>query len=388
MSLIQPLESQHQHPLAQLPPLHHRKNTKSPRRIKLACRGGLLNQQQTGPTLPRTLRSVLKKGSALLFQISLGINFLFKGCDGDALPHTHHEILLVCNIFCNIVSHLCVGVLSRWAVSFLSSPNVWVLFSPSSSPTDSSECLIMSSLWTVDESSAVLFSLSLHTDIPFTTSHKLAISAPSSMCVADVSPVSCTSAPALDRVSASALKLFIIVPQGISLTLQLPAWWRTACSSLSSRPKSSRFDSRYGFKTLFYSDSTSLLQVIHSVHLAPKCTSGHIFPYLSFVSLFQESRKRVKHEKKEPLVESQLFIMELARELNKICQVSSPPPILSYSHRQTWIYSTYLINTILYIYTRGQAFLAISGPVRTSGQPVCVGILLWNGLLCWRRECR
>lgn len=39
----------------------------------------------------------------------------------------------------------------------------------------------------------------------------------------------------------------------------------------------------------------------------------------------QESRKRVKLERKEPLVESQLFIMELARELNKICQVSPQP---------------------------------------------------------------
>lgn len=40
-----------------------------------------------------------------------------------------------------------------------------------------------------------------------------------------------------------------------------------------------------------------------------------------FISLHQESRKQVKLQKKEPLVESQLFIMELSRELNKICQV-------------------------------------------------------------------
>ncbi|CAL1616656.1 unnamed protein product [Knipowitschia caucasica] len=36
----------------------------------------------------------------------------------------------------------------------------------------------------------------------------------------------------------------------------------------------------------------------------------------------KESRKKVKLEKSEPLLESQLFIMELARELNKICQRS------------------------------------------------------------------
>lgn len=40
-----------------------------------------------------------------------------------------------------------------------------------------------------------------------------------------------------------------------------------------------------------------------------------------FISLHQESRKQMKLQKKAPLVESQLFIMELSRELNKICQV-------------------------------------------------------------------
>ncbi|KAF6736770.1 E3 ubiquitin-protein ligase TRIM39 [Oryzias melastigma] len=35
------------------------------------------------------------------------------------------------------------------------------------------------------------------------------------------------------------------------------------------------------------------------------------------------SRRRVTQEKKEPLVESQLFIMELARELNRVCQRSN-----------------------------------------------------------------
>ncbi|XP_072312726.1 butyrophilin subfamily 3 member A3 isoform X2 [Eucyclogobius newberryi] len=37
----------------------------------------------------------------------------------------------------------------------------------------------------------------------------------------------------------------------------------------------------------------------------------------------KESRKKVKLEQKEPLLESQLFVMELARELNKICQRSN-----------------------------------------------------------------
>ncbi|XP_072568333.1 erythroid membrane-associated protein-like isoform X1 [Paramormyrops kingsleyae] len=36
----------------------------------------------------------------------------------------------------------------------------------------------------------------------------------------------------------------------------------------------------------------------------------------------KESRKRARTEKKAPLLESQLFIMELARELNRVCQKS------------------------------------------------------------------
>lgn len=83
--------------------------------------------------------------------------------------------------------------------------------------------------------------------------------------------------------------------------------------------------------------------------LAPKYTSSHFFfSFLSSVSLLQESRKRVKLEKKEPLVESQLFIMELARELNKICQVSSPPlSFLSVADKHTsTVYLIYIINTL------------------------------------------
>lgn len=38
-------------------------------------------------------------------------------------------------------------------------------------------------------------------------------------------------------------------------------------------------------------------------------------------------------EKKEPLVESQLFVMELARELNRVCQVSVAPPLRAPSPR-------------------------------------------------------
>ena len=54
----------------------------------------------------------------------------------------------------------------------------------------------------------------------------------------------------------------------------------------------------------------------------------------------QESRKRVRLEKKEPLVESQLFIMELARELNRICQVGASPLMflaVTQDHRHSFV---------------------------------------------------
>ncbi|KAK0147890.1 E3 ubiquitin-protein ligase TRIM39 [Merluccius polli] len=52
------------------------------------------------------------------------------------------------------------------------------------------------------------------------------------------------------------------------------------------------------------------------------CLQFLIEPAKKLKIRLKETRKRVRHEKKEPLVESQLFIMELARELNKVCQRS------------------------------------------------------------------
>ncbi|XP_028989017.1 butyrophilin subfamily 1 member A1 [Betta splendens] len=52
------------------------------------------------------------------------------------------------------------------------------------------------------------------------------------------------------------------------------------------------------------------------------CLQFLIEPAKKLKIRLKESRKRVRHEKKEAPVESQLFIMELARELNKICQRS------------------------------------------------------------------
>lgn len=116
---------------------------------------------------------------------------------------------------------------------------------------------------------------------------------------------------------------------------------------------------------------------------------SNVFPLLSSFSLLQESRKRVKLEKKEPLVESQLFIMELARELNKICQVSAPLPLpLFLSAADERAPALHLICVNLCRHPRGQTSSVTSGPARTSGRPACVVISSWNGLPCWRRECR
>ncbi|CAL8304414.1 unnamed protein product [Lota lota] len=52
------------------------------------------------------------------------------------------------------------------------------------------------------------------------------------------------------------------------------------------------------------------------------CLQFLIEPAKKLKIRLKETRKRVRHDKKEPLAESQLFIMELARELNKMCQRS------------------------------------------------------------------
>lgn len=177
-----------------------------------------------------------KKGYALLSQISLGINFQFQGLNKDASTHTRQEILLLCNILVFFLSPSSVylsflhtlwfhvGVPRGWAVSCHSFTCVWVLSSPlpsSSLPNDSSNNneLSVDSVWSWwwKFCSAFFLSLSLSLSLHshaylFLTSHKLLVSALSSICGGEGSPVSCTSAPALERVSASALKLFITVP--------------------------------------------------------------------------------------------------------------------------------------------------------------------------------
>ncbi|CAN9508951.1 unnamed protein product [Ophioblennius macclurei] len=54
-----------------------------------------------------------------------------------------------------------------------------------------------------------------------------------------------------------------------------------------------------------------------------ECLQFLVEPAKKLKIRLKESRKKVKLDKKEPLVESQLFIMELARELHRICQRSN-----------------------------------------------------------------
>ena len=174
-----------------------------------------------------------KTGSALLPQISLGINFQFQGRDKDASTHTRtpgnpvtvQYFLPVSMLFPSL--SLCVGVWSGWAVS-LSLLHHCVgplLSSSSSSPNDSSN----NELPVDSQCRAVMKVLQCSSPSLYTRTH---LSPPlinygfllsHRICVGDGSSVSCTSAQAPDRVSASVLKLFITVPQGISPTLQLPA---------------------------------------------------------------------------------------------------------------------------------------------------------------------
>lgn len=56
-------------------------------------------------------------------------------------------------------------------------------------------------------------------------------------------------------------------------------------------------------------------------------------PLLVFSS--QDSHKRAKKEKREPLDEDQLFVVELARDIGRVCQVKTscePELMLAFPH--------------------------------------------------------
>ncbi|KAM4524497.1 butyrophilin subfamily 1 member A1 isoform 1-T1 [Odontesthes bonariensis] len=73
----------------------------------------------------------------------------------------------------------------------------------------------------------------------------------------------------------------------------------------------------------FYYHTTGHRPSSPAASMMKDCLQFLIEPAKKLKIRLKESRRRVKHEKTEPLVESQLFIMELARELNRICQRSN-----------------------------------------------------------------
>ncbi|KAJ7987864.1 hypothetical protein DPEC_G00330980 [Dallia pectoralis] len=60
-----------------------------------------------------------------------------------------------------------------------------------------------------------------------------------------------------------------------------------------------------------------------AANMIKECLQFLIEPAKKIKIRLKVSRKKVRNEKKEPLVQSQLFIMELARELNRLCQRSN-----------------------------------------------------------------
>ncbi|KAL0984051.1 hypothetical protein UPYG_G00136460 [Umbra pygmaea] len=71
-------------------------------------------------------------------------------------------------------------------------------------------------------------------------------------------------------------------------------------------------------------------------NMMKECLHFLIKPAKKIKIRLKESRKKVKNEKKKPLVESQLFIMELARELSRLCQQRSNVLAHIWTSEDTW----------------------------------------------------
>ncbi|TRY64959.1 hypothetical protein DNTS_024640 [Danionella cerebrum] len=79
------------------------------------------------------------------------------------------------------------------------------------------------------------------------------------------------------------------------------------------------------------------------------CLQFLIEPAKKIKFRLKETRKKVKNEKKGALTESQLFVMELSRELNRICQQeSSEKPVRVYSdpHVEKRDWKTHLLSML------------------------------------------
>ncbi|XP_064842698.1 E3 ubiquitin-protein ligase TRIM58-like isoform X1 [Oncorhynchus masou masou] len=65
-----------------------------------------------------------------------------------------------------------------------------------------------------------------------------------------------------------------------------------------------------------------LTESLSTVSKMMQCFHFIVEPVKNITAKLKESRKRAKNEKREPLEENQLFIVELARDLNRVCQRS------------------------------------------------------------------
>ncbi|KAM6905452.1 butyrophilin subfamily 3 member A3 [Xenentodon cancila] len=75
-----------------------------------------------------------------------------------------------------------------------------------------------------------------------------------------------------------------------------------------------------------------------------QCFHFMVEPAKNFTAKIKESHKRAKREKKDPLDEDQLFIVELARDLNRVCQRSA---VLEYIWNQEDVWPTPLCRVFI-----------------------------------------
>uniref|UniRef100_A0A8C7CIR2 B30.2/SPRY domain-containing protein n=2 Tax=Oncorhynchus kisutch TaxID=8019 RepID=A0A8C7CIR2_ONCKI len=69
-------------------------------------------------------------------------------------------------------------------------------------------------------------------------------------------------------------------------------------------------------------NGSMLTESLSTVSKMMQCFHFIVEPVKNITAKLKESRKRAKNEKREPLEENQLFIVELARDLNRVCQRS------------------------------------------------------------------
>ncbi|XP_036392680.1 butyrophilin subfamily 3 member A1 isoform X1 [Megalops cyprinoides] len=103
-----------------------------------------------------------------------------------------------------------------------------------------------------------------------------------------------------------------------------------------------------------------------------ECLQFLIEPAKNLKIRLKESRKRVRNEKKQPLVENQLFIMELARELNRMCQRSN---VLGHIWTCEDIWPPLLCRA--FILEWGSVLESKERPMQTDG---------WPGMRDWKRQ--